>query len=180
MLYAVIFSLCVFAAVMAGILSALSDYKGLVIPNRYSVIVILSFFIGYAALYAGGMHIEVLGHFLSHLMAAAIVFVITFIMFALNVWGAADSKLSLSYALWLGFAGVFDFIVVMTIVGGALGVVAIIFKHKKPWPAAPKGTWLARVQEGESVVPYGIAIVCGALYSFVAQGYCNLPALFAG
>ena len=174
MLYSIVFDFCVLTALLAGVLSAVSDYKGLMIPNRYSVIIITSFFVGYGALYAGGLHNNIMEPFLLHLAAAAIVFIVTFIMFALNVWGAGDSKLSLAYALWVGVSGVFGFIMVMTVFGGVLGVVALVLKKKPLWRGAPAGTWIARVQEGENVVPYGIAIVAGAFCAFFVQGYWSI------
>lgn len=174
MLYLVVFTLCVLTAMAAGILSGVSDYKGLMIPNRYSVIIIVSFFLGYAALRAGGYHDDILSPFLSHVLAAGAVFILTFIMFAVNIWGAGDSKLALAYSLWTGLAGLKVFIVVMAFTGGLLGVAALLLKKYKPFPRAKEEGWVFKVQKGGNVVPYGIAIVAGAFVSFFDSGYLNV------
>lgn len=171
MLYLTVFVLCVLAALAAGALSAYSDYKGLTIPNRYSLIVIFSFLIGFAALYAGGQRELFFEPFFSHLLACGAVFLLTFIMFAVGVWGAGDSKLLLAYALWTGFAGLKVLIFVMAVTGGLLGLFALFVKKYKPFARAPEGQWIGRVQSGESVVPYGVAIAAGAFAAFYNAGY---------
>lgn len=176
LLYLVVFALCVLVALMAGVLSGISDYKGLMIPNRYSVIIIVSFFLGYAALRAGGYQDDFLSPLLSHIMAAGAVFVLTFVMFAVNVWGAGDSKLALAYSLWTGLAGLQTFIVVMAFTGGLLGIAALLLKKYKPFPNAKEGLWVAKVQQGVNAVPYGIAIVAGAFAAFFDLGY---PGVFS-
>jgi Flp pilus assembly protein protease CpaA len=37
-----------------------------------------------------------------HLIAGSVMFVVTFIFFALNMFGAGDSKLATSIAFWVG------------------------------------------------------------------------------
>jgi prepilin peptidase CpaA len=155
-------------------MSAISDYKGLIIPNRYSVIIILSFFMGYLALYLGGVNTQFMEPILTHALSALLVFFVTFIMFALNVWGAGDSKLSLAFALWVGLKGVVSFIFIMTIFGGVLGLLALIIKKKNLFKGAAKGSWPDRVNNGENAVPYGIAISFGALISFWQLGYFHV------
>lgn len=171
LLYLTVFALCVFAALAAGVLSAYSDYKGLMIPNRYSLIVILSFLIGFAALYAGGQRDVFFEPLFAHLLAGGAVFLLTFIMFAVGVWGAGDSKLLLAYALWTGFAGLKTLIIVMAVFGGTLGVFALFVKKYKPFARPPEGQWIDRVQSGENVVPYGVAIAAGAFAAFYDAGY---------
>lgn len=173
MLYLTVFVLCVLAALVAGALSAVSDYKGLMIPNRYSVIVILTFLIAYAALTAGGQRELFFEPFFSHTLACGAVFLLTFVMFALGIWGAGDSKLLLAYALWTGFAGLKTLILVMAVAGGLLGLTALLLKKYKPFPRAPEGQWAARVQQGDNVVPYGIAIALGAFAAFYDLGYAG-------
>lgn len=159
-----------FMVIGTGVLAAWSDFKGLTIPNSYSLIVIVVFFVTYGLLWAFGRE-DMFFPFLSHILAALIIFGVTMGMFALNAIGAADSKLATAFALWVGLKGLFPFLFFMSLFGGVLGIGALILKKYKPLKAVPAGTWLARVQGGENKVPYGIAIVLGALASFVNLGY---------
>ena len=170
MLLLIVFLTGIFVALGAGALAGYSDFKGLTIPNVYSAVVGGSFLVVYALLWLFGRD-DVFFSLGNHVMAAVIVFAVTLVMFGLKIMGAADSKLATVYALWLGTKGLFPFLVYMAFIGGALGLVALYFLKAKPWKGAPEGSWLARVQAGESKVPYGIAIVLGALASFVNLGY---------
>ena len=116
---------------------------------------------------------------LQHLLAGLIVFGVTAAMFAFNMLGAADSKLGTAFALWVGLKGLFPFLFYMTLVGGVLGLVALGLKKWTPVKAPADGSWIARVQAGESKVPYGVAIVLGALASFVNIGYFSIDLLRA-
>lgn len=176
MLALILFLACLFSALAAGFMASVSDLRGLIIPNIYSVIVGASFFAAYTVLWLTGNH-HVLGGFYSHLIAAFVIFAITAAMFATNVLGAADSKLATVYALWVGLRGLIPFLFYMSLCGGLLGLAALVAQRWKPFAAPKEGSWIARVQGGESKVPYGIAIVFGALVSFVKLGYVDPQAL---
>jgi Flp pilus assembly protein protease CpaA len=168
----VIFLTCLFVALAAGAMAAWSDFKGLTILNWHSVAVLGSFIAAYSMMYALG-HGHVFASLVSHLAAGLVMFVITAILFALKTMGAADSKLSTAYAFWAGIAGLPAFLFYMTLAGGIIGIAALVMKKRKPFKNPPPGSWVARLQEGENKVPYGIAIFCGALACFVKLGYFN-------
>ncbi|MCC6597244.1 MAG: prepilin peptidase [Alphaproteobacteria bacterium] len=160
----------VFVALAAGVLAALSDLRGMVIPNVLSVIIISAFFLVYVVLWFGGRD-DVFAPFLSHVVAALIVFCLTLLMFFFKGLGAGDSKFGTAFALWVGLKGLVPFLFYMALVGGALGVLALVLRKWKLIPNAKEGSWVARVQAGENSVPYGVAIFSGALASFVKLGY---------
>ena len=170
MLSLVIFLTCLFVAVAVGAMAAWSDFKGLTIPNWHSAAVILSFVVAYTLLYLLGSA-DVFRPLLSHVLAGLIVFAITALLFGLKMMGAADSKLSTAFAFWAGISGLPAFLFYMTLVGGGIGLSAIVLGKWKPIKNLPAGSWVARVQAGENKVPYGIAIVAGALACFVNLGY---------
>ncbi len=172
----IIYLACLFVAVGTGVLAGMSDIRGLKIPNMYSVVVILAFVVCYGVLWAFGRE-DVLSSLSSHLLGAVIVFGVTAAMFAFGMIGAADSKLGTAYALWVGLRGIFPFLFYMTLVGGLLGLVSLVIKKRKPFKSPPEGSWIAQVQAGESKVPYGVAIVIGALASFVNIGYFSVDVL---
>ena len=172
----IIYLVCLFIAIGTGVFAGLSDIRGLKIPNLYSGVVILAFVACYGLLWAFGRG-DVFSSLSSHLLGAVIVFGVTAAMFAFGMIGAADSKLGTAYALWVGLLGIFPFLFYMTLAGGVLGVVSLVIKKRKPFKSPSKGSWVAQVQAGESKVPYGVAIVFGALASFVNIGYFDLDVL---
>ena len=172
MLLLVVFLICLFVAVGTGVLSALSDVRGLVIPNIYSVVVMGAFVVAYGALWVFG-HGGVFQSLVSHILSALVVFLVTLIMFAMRGIGAADSKLATAYAFWVGMAGFLPFLLYMSLFGGVLGLTSLLLRKFKPFKSPSEGSWAAQVQAGESKVPYGVAIVFGALVSFVKLGYLS-------
>lgn len=170
MLLLIIFLTGLFTVLGAALLAAAADVRGLKIPNMYSLIVIAAFAVSYGLLWAFGRE-DVFSSLLSHFLSAFIVFLVTLIMFALKGLGAGDSKLATACALWTGMNGLFVFLFYMTLAGGFLGLSALIIRKTKPFKAPAEGSWIAQVQAGQSKVPYGVAILCGALASFIKLGY---------
>ncbi|MGQ0526922.1 MAG: A24 family peptidase [Alphaproteobacteria bacterium] len=176
MLLLIIFLACIFVAVGAGLLASLSDFKGLTIPNSYSVIIIAAFCAAYLSLWFFGRG-EVFSPLLSHGLSALFIFVLTAALFATKIMGGGDSKLASAYALWVSLVGLVPFLFYTTLTGGVLGLISLVLLKWKPVKNAQAGSWIARVQAGESKVPYGIAIVIGALASFCNLGYFELETL---
>lgn len=166
----IIFLICIFVALGAGILAAWSDFRTMTIPNWHSSLVLGAFFMAYVLLWLLGRE-DVFDPFLTHCIGGLIVFGVTAALFALKVIGAADSKLASAYAFWVGLHGIMIFLFYMAAAGGILGILSLVFRKWKPFRAPPEGSWIDQVQAGESKVPYGIAIMLGGLASFVKLGY---------
>ena len=166
----ILFLTCLFIAVAVGAMAAWSDIKGMVIPNWHSGAIIASFFVAFVLMHLLG-HPEVFSSIASHLTAAVAIFLITVALFGLKTIGAADSKLSTAYAFWAGVAGLPAFLFYMSVAGGLIGLGALALRKWQPVKNPAPGGWIARAQAGENKVPYGVAIVCGALASFVKLGY---------
>lgn len=177
LVFIVIFSVIV--AVGLGLASAWSDFKGFTISNIYSLGVILAFVPAFLAVTLLAPDAGYFAAWKSHLLAAAAVFAVTFVLFTTNLIGAGDSKLCTAYALWVGLLGLPSFLFFMTVCGGILGLLTLLMRKWKPFKAPPEGSWLARAQEGSSEVPYGIAIVTGALIAFIQSGYFDPDTLAA-
>lgn len=170
MLVLMVFLTGLFVAIGTGLLAGWSDFKGLTIPNLYSLIVSGAFFVTYALMWLLGRD-DVFFSFFSHILGAVVVFGVTMLMFHYKAIGAADSKIGTAFALWMGLKGLFPFLFFMALFGGVLGVVALVIKKHKPFENPADGGWIAQLQAGESKVPYGIAIALGALVSFFNLGY---------
>lgn len=166
----IVFLTCLFVAVAVGAMAAWSDFKGLIIPNWHSGAIVGSFFVAFILMQLLG-HPEAFGNIYSHVAAGVVIFIVTATMFGLKTIGAADSKLCTAYAFWAGILGLPAFLFYMTVVGGLIGLSAIALRKWQPVKNPVPGGWIARVQAGENKVPYGIAIVSGALVSFVQLGY---------
>lgn len=172
MLSLVIVLSCMFTALSMGFLAARSDFNGFTIPNIYSVIIIAAFFVAYGVAYLSG-NTHFFASFISHILAALIVFVLTYIMFYFKAIGGGDSKLATAFAFWIGIKGLFPFLFYMTFIGGIMGAVSLYLKKKHPFKAPKEGNWIHASQAGENKIPYGLAIMIGALVSFLILGYLS-------
>ncbi len=176
MLLLIVFLICLFVVAGTGVLAAMSDVRGLKIPNMYSGIIIGAFLLCYGLLWLGGRD-DVFAPLFSHGLSALIVFGITLAMFMAHAIGGGDSKLATAFAFWLGLKGLIPFIFYMSVVGGLLGMAALALKKWSPVKDPKPDSWVAQAQAGESKVPYGVAIVVGALVSFLKIGYFDVEVL---
>ncbi|MCB9978749.1 MAG: prepilin peptidase [Rhodospirillales bacterium] len=168
----ILFLFCVCVAIGTGLLVGFSDFRGMTIPNRYSLMVVGAFVCAFSVLSLTGRE-DVFSSLGSHLGGAGIMFAVTLWMFAAGMIGAGDSKIGTAFALWAGLAGLPVYLFSMALSGGVLGFLTLALRRWTVWPGAPEGSWVARAQRGESVVPYGIAIVFGAIFAFVFRGYVS-------
>lgn len=157
------------------VLSCRSDFMTMTIPNRYPAVLIAAFIPAYIADRAGGLGVFQDGY--DHIAAFGGVLVITFILYAIRVWGAGDSKLAIAIALWIGMAGSAMFFLVMAVSGLLLVLLSFVFQKTGAPRATAQESWLFRIRNGERVLPYGIAIAMGGAVSMVSLGYFNLLSL---
>ncbi len=180
-LFLVVFSVLVAAGF--AIASAISDFKTMTIPNAYAAGIIIAFVPAYAAdALGGGPGLAFFAAWQSHVIAAVVVFALTFGLFFLGAIGAGDSKFAAAVALWVALPGLAPFLFYMALTGAVLALVTKAL-NKKVWcPNAPEGSWVARAQGGHKGLPYGIAICVGAIIAFIELGYFSPDrlALFAG
>lgn len=168
-LFLVIF--CVLVALGFGIASAISDFKSMTIPNVYAAGIALAFIPAFAADYFTGHGMEYFYAWQSHLSAAVVIFVATFLLFTFKVMGAGDSKLCSAMALWCGLSGLAPFLFYMAVTGAILALSTKYLNRKQAVANPAAGSWIARSQAGEMGVPYGIAICLGAIVAFWQVGY---------
>lgn len=149
----VIFPLCMAIA-------AFADLIAMTIPNRVSLILVISFLI-IAPL--TGMTIPLIG---MHLAAGFAVFCGCFALFALNVMGGGDAKLLTAAALWFGFnQSLILFLCCVGVLGGLLTFAILMIRSQSNTILAiglpvPSSLLLAKK------IPYGIAIAIGGFMAF--------------
>jgi prepilin peptidase CpaA len=150
-----------FPALMA--LSASMDLLTLTIPNR----ICLSLALGYLVLAA------LLGvaaaDMLLNISCGLAILAIAFVMFSLGWVGGGDAKLAAATALWLGWGSILDYGVTAAIYGGVLSLI-ILSARMAPLPAAlARFAWVARLHDGKTGVPYGIALAAAGLIQYPAS-----------
>lgn len=137
--------------------AAASDLLTMLIPNRISLTLVAGF-----ALLAltGPMSWTEIG---LHLGAGVAILVVTFTLFAFGVIGGGDAKLAAATALWLGFDGLGDYLLVASILGGAL-TLAILFARAHPLPLrVARMPFALHLHDAKTGIPYGIALAAAAL-----------------
>ena len=145
----VFLSLCIYAA--------LRDIETLTITNGLNLTIAFLFF---PAIIIAAPGWDVFG---AHLLAGAIAFVISVVLFAFGVFGGGDAKMIPGVMLWLGPQATMPFLTAMAVVGGLLAVSVMIARKLVPAHAAP-GFALETMQANNGV-PYGVAIAGGAIFA---------------
>jgi prepilin peptidase CpaA len=147
--------LVLFLALMAY--AAASDLLTMRIPNWLSLALIGAFVV-FAA--AGGLPLDTVP---MHVAAGVLVLAVCFALFACGWMGGGDAKLAAATALWLGFPSLLDYLLVAATAGGALTLVILAMRA---WPLpyfALSWTWLFRLHDRKTGVPYGVALALAAM-----------------
>jgi len=141
--------------------AAVTDFLTLKIPNIIPVFIILAF------LFLLVFEPSALQDIYDRLITVAILFVVTFVMYAVNMLGAGDSKLLAVLGLWIPASNFWLFILVMASIGAVLGGIALYIRNRNfrfSW--LPETSWFSQLQAGRNAVPYAVAIA-GAFLAVV-------------
>jgi prepilin peptidase CpaA len=151
--------LFVFAMLSAAV-SDLTTYK---IRNNL-VLTLLLAYLAFAPI-AG-----IPGHEIARSVAVAgVTLLFSFALFAARLIGGGDAKLATVTTLWLGADNAFAYVLLLTLLGGVLGVI-VYFLRTWPLPKRLANTvWIARLRARAQGVelPYGVALTLA--------GLCVLP-----
>lgn len=149
----------------AMIMAALSDLTTMTIPNRISLLLLVSFVV-LAPL--AGLPLE---QILIHLGIGFAVLVFGMVLFATGTFGGGDAKLLAAGALWMGAGEVLPFVTYVAIFGGVLALLMLAYRR---FPVSmfpmPIPAWAERLHQRDCGIPYGIAIAAAALIAFPATG----------
>lgn len=145
----------VFAAPL--LLAAYRDFDAMTIPNTVVLAMMAGFFLTLPLTWMGA------GPFLEHLAVGGVFFVAGFALFAFGLIGGGDAKLMAAIALWFGYVDAVAFVLYTTIFGAAIAIALIL--SRRFVPSMVKDTVMMRkLLQGESHMPYGLALAAGALY----------------
>jgi len=145
----------VFPAAMAY--AAASDLLTMTISNKLAVILIAGFYVVALAL---GMPASAI---VMHSIACLAVLSVTFAMFAAGWIGGGDAKFAAAVALWLGFEQLLDYILIASMLGGALTLALLAVRRYALPLVLMKQDWVARLHAPTTGIPYGIALAGAAL-----------------
>jgi len=153
-------ALAVFAGLM--IYAACSDVASLTIPNWVSLALagafpVFAFVAGYGPALIG-----------MHFLCGFAVLAVGFLLFQLNVFGGGDAKLLAAGAVWTGFAALTPFVFWTALAGGAFAAALLLARrYGAAFAAAPP--FVYRLLTPKTGVPYGVAIMIGALMAAPAM-----------
>jgi prepilin peptidase CpaA len=140
--------------------AAAMDIFTMTIPNRISVVLVLSFFP--LALLAG----LDLSQIAAHVGAGFLLLAVGFVLFVGGWFGGGDAKLMAAVALWVGMDAVLPYLLCVALAGG---FIATVFGSVRsvPLPTILLGeSWALRLHRQDGGIPYGIALAAGALLVF--------------
>lgn len=173
-------------AVVFVLLSAVSDAKRYLIPNKYTLSILLAG-VAFGIVNTPGFD------WVSHGGAALIVFLVGALMFNLGLFGGGDVKMLTALSFWAGLDELMPFLVLVALAGGAMSILAVLWFWFQRWRckkdsveasetvltlfAATQSSSVAEVAQTAKTfrkfafmklrVPYGIAIAAGSVYVFL-------------
>jgi Flp pilus assembly protein protease CpaA len=75
--------------------------------------------------------------------------------------------------LWFGAPLLPIFLFYMALAGAVLRGVALYIQRRKPFATPAQGGWIDQIQNGQSKIPYGVAITFGMVVAFIYAGYVS-------
>lgn len=146
--------LLLFLGIMAA--AAIYDLVSYTIPNFLSILLIVIF----AALAVWqGLSWRILA---AHGGAGLSMLAVGYAMFAAGLMGGGDAKLFAATSLWMGWQGMFNYLIMFSLCGGLLAL-ALLFFRRLPLPEGlGRHGWIMALHNPAQGVPYGIALAAGA------------------
>jgi prepilin peptidase CpaA len=136
------------------VVAAVVDVRTFTISNRLNLAVALL-----APVYWASVALSPWPGIAVQLAGAATVFVLLAVAFYAGMMGGGDVKLAAALALWLPPLGTIKFLMLMSVAGGVLTLIVLI------WHRACK-------RDGRPEIPYGVAIAFGGI-AILTQRFLN-------
>ena len=86
-----------------------------------------------------------------------------FALFAFGWIGGGDAKLFAAAALWFGWEQLLDYGLAAGLIGGALTIAILLARRMPLPPILGRQSWILRLHDPKTGVPYGIALAAAAL-----------------
>lgn len=141
----------------AMIYAAISDVLTMTIANRLVAGLAVAFVV-LAPLTGMDLHT-----FALHCAAGGIVLAVAFSCFAMGWIGGGDAKFATVTVLWLGWSQALPFVVLASLLGGALTMFILSFRRAVLPAFVVRQPWVQRLHDTRSGVPYGVALAAAGL-----------------
>jgi len=142
---------------IAMAIAASSDLLTMRISNKLVLLLTAGFFIVAVAVNLP------LQQFAMHVLCSLIVLAVSFGLFALRLIGGGDAKLAAATTLWLGFGTTLPYLGYTALLGGVLTIVILLLRGLPLNPVLARMTWLARLHNKRSGIPYGVAMAVAGI-----------------
>jgi prepilin peptidase CpaA len=160
--------LVIFPMCMA--MAACSDFLMMMIPNRLSIVLLVSF-AAIAPLSGLPLH-DIAMHF----AASAAVFAACFGLFAFGKMGGGDAKILTASAVWFGFnQSLVNYLAYVSILGGMLSLITLALRANQN-AILVYGVPVPATMMHHNKVPYGIAIGAAAFLAFPSSPLMQIVA----
>ncbi len=147
------------------IIAAVSDFMTYKIPNWLTLLTAVLFF---PMALITALPLEA---YTWHIAAGALLFLVGFVLWQLNLLGAGDVKLMAAVGVWFGMSHVFNFVIDTALVGFAqavlMGLWALFMLSTEINAESSKfsGFW-SKLRGKIPNVPYGVSIAIGGILAF--------------
>lgn len=146
--------LLLFLGIMAA--AAIFDLVSYTIPNFLSILLIVIF----AALAVWqGLSWRILA---THGGTGLSMLAVGYAMFAAGLMGGGDAKLFAATSLWMGWQGMFNYLIMFSLCGGLLALALLLFRRLPLPEGLGRHGWVMALHNPAQGVPYGIALAAGA------------------
>ncbi|HEX4889776.1 MAG TPA: prepilin peptidase [Alphaproteobacteria bacterium] len=146
--------LLLFLGIMAA--AAIYDLVSYTIPNFLSILLIVIF----AALAVWqGLSWQILA---AHGGTGLSMLAVGYAMFAAGLMGGGDAKLFAATSLWMGWQGMFNYLIMFSLCGGLLALALLLFRRLPLPEGLGRHGWIMALHNPAQGVPYGIALAAGA------------------
>ncbi len=97
-----------------------------------------------------------------HYLCGFFILAPTFCLFAFGKIGGGDAKLAASSAIWIGWESLFDYLIMASLLGGALALLVLAVRQYPLPMFLHRWNWIARLHEPQTGIPFGVALGVGA------------------
>ena len=98
--------------------------------------------------------------------AGAALLIAGFALFAAGLFGGGDAKLLAASAVWIGWSGMFRYVILVALIGGLLGLAVLGLRRVAPNRVPGDREWLNNLRSGDHGMPYGVAIAAASWLMF--------------
>ncbi len=98
--------------------------------------------------------------------AGATLLIAGFALFAARIIGGGDAKLLAASAVWIGWPDLFQFVMLVSLMGGLLALIILGLRRVAPPRAWNRQKWFMDLRSGDHGIPYGVAIATASWLMF--------------